>query len=63
MQIKYSNETAEGEVTFQGTLEGPELTIVLETGLNELMRRGLVPFQSLESVNPADLHDVPEYDQ
>ena len=63
MELKYSEETEEGTVVFQGVLEGPELTIVIETGLNELMKRGLLPFAATESIDPMNLMDVPEYDQ
>ena len=63
MEIKHSNETPEGTVVFQGVLEGPELTLVIETGLNELMKRGLVPFASTETFDLMQIMEVPEYDQ
>ena len=63
LEIKFTEEREDGTVVFQGTLEGPELSIVVETGLNELMKRGLLPFAATESIDPAYLMDVPELDQ
>jgi len=63
MEIQTTYEGPEGQVKFSGTLEGAELTLVLETGLNELMKRGLVPFCSTETFDLVNLHDVPEMDQ
>lgn len=63
MEIKHIQETDEGTVVFQAVLEGPELTIVIETGLNELMKRGLVPFASTETFDISQIQEVPEYDQ
>lgn len=63
MELKYVQETDEGTLEFHGVLEGPELSIVVETGLNELMKRGLLPFAATESIDPAQLMDIPEYDQ
>lgn len=63
MEITTTYETPEGQVKFSGTLEGAELTLVVETGLNELMKRGLVPFVSTETFDIADIHEVPEYNQ
>lgn len=63
MEIKHIQETDEGTVVFQAVLEGPELTIVIETGLNELMKRGLVPFASTETFDLAQIQDLPEMDQ
>ena len=63
MEVKFTQEREDGTVVFQGTLEGPELSIVVETGLNELMKRGLLPFAATESIDPAYLMEIPEYDQ
>ena len=63
MQITTTYEGPDGEVKFSGTLEGTELTLVLETGLIELMKRGLVPFVSTETFDLAAIHPVPEMDQ
>lgn len=63
MELKHVTETEEGTVVFQGILEGPELMIVVETGLNELMKRGLVPFAAVETFDVANLMDVPEQTQ
>lgn len=63
MEIQTTYETEEGAVKFSGVLEGAELTLVLETGLNELMKRGLVPFVSTESYDMMDIHEVPSLDQ
>ena len=63
MEIQTSYETEEGTVKFSGVLEGAELTLVVETGLNELMKRGLVPFVSAETFDLMDIHEVPALDQ
>ena len=63
MEVKFTEERDDGTVVFQASLEGPELSIVIETGLNELMKRGLLPFASTESFDPMNVMDVPEYDQ
>lgn len=63
MEIQTSYESDEGTVKFAGVLEGAELTLVIETGLNELMKRGLVPFVSTESFDPINIMDVPSLDQ
>ena len=60
MEIKHSVETPEGAVVFQGILEGPELTLVIETGLNQLMQQGLVPFLSVDGVDMVNIMDLPE---
>lgn len=63
MEITTSYETEEGQVKFAGVLEGAELTLVIETGLNELMKRGLVPFIATETFDPINIMEVPELDQ
>ena len=63
MQVVHTAESPDGTVTFQGKLEGHELALVVETGLNELMKRGLVPFVSTETFELMDIHEVPEFDQ
>lgn len=60
MEIQTSYETEEGTVKFAGVLEGAELTLVVETGLNELLKRGLVPFVSAETFDLMDIHEVPD---
>lgn len=42
MQINKSFETPEGTVTFEGTIEGPELDYVLQLGLLAIMQQGMV---------------------
>lgn len=59
----HTAESPDGMVTFQGKLEGPELALVIETGLNELMKHGLVPFISTETFDLASVHEVPDMDQ
>lgn len=56
LQIKQVVETPEGDVVFQGKLEGPELAFVLEVGINELVRNGAIPFASTKTVKRVDLH-------
>lgn len=42
MQISKSIELDTGSVKFEGTLEGAELDIVLQTGLLVLLRQGVI---------------------
>lgn len=64
MKINHVTESPDGEsVTFQGTLEGPELAFVLEFGLNTLMKEGALPFVSKSTHNKASLMPVPEIEQ
>lgn len=56
MQIKQVVETPEGDVVFQGRLEGPELAFVLEVGINTLVAQGALPFASTKKVKMVDLH-------
>ena len=48
MDISHILELPDGSVKFQGTLEGPELAIVMEAGLNVLLQQGAIPFLSKE---------------
>lgn len=63
MEITTTYEGPDGQVKFSGTLEGAELTLVVETGLNELMKRGLVPFVATETFDLMDIHEPPTLDQ
>lgn len=56
MQIKQVVETPEGDVVFQGKLEGPELAFVLEIGINTLVAQGALPFASTKKVKMIDLY-------
>lgn len=42
-------------MTFQGSLEGPELAFVIEIGLNKLMLDGALPFLSIQKRNKASI--------
>lgn len=45
MFIKYVTEKPNGEVVFQGHIEGPELKMVLEAGIQAMLERGMsLPF-------------------
>lgn len=45
MFIKYVAEKADGTIVFQGHLDGAELKMVLETGIQTMIDRGMsVPF-------------------
>lgn len=63
MQINHLVELPDGSVKFQGTLEGPELAIVLEAGLNLLLGEGALPFVSKETADNKHIHEMPDYDQ
>lgn len=62
MKINHITENQAGDkVVFQGVLEGPELSLVIEVGLNILMAQGALPFLSDESHEEASIiHDTPE---
>lgn len=59
MFIKHVVELPDGNVNFQGVLEGPELAIIIEAGINTLFQEGALPFLSEKHtknlVPPADL--------
>jgi len=42
MQINKSFEIEEGKVQFSGEISGPELDLVIQTGLLTLMRQGVI---------------------
>lgn len=63
MQINHVIEKADGSVVFQGVLEGKELQLVLEVGINTLFAEGALPFVSVEAKNMASIMDTPDYDQ
>jgi len=44
MKLKHTVEKPDGSFVFQGILEGAELKIVVEEGLNSLLAKGLFPF-------------------
>ena len=56
MHIKHVAESPEGDIVFQGKLEGPELAFVIEVGLNMLIESGAIPFASTKSVKKIDLY-------
>lgn len=60
MNVSQVLELPSGEVKFQGTLEGPELAIVLEAGLNILLQEGAIPFLSTEQLGVKNVVDAPE---
>jgi hypothetical protein len=43
MQIKVQTEDADGNVTFNGTLNKQEVELVLNVGINFLMANGAMP--------------------
>lgn len=56
MNINHVVETEQGTVKFQGTVTGPELAFIVETGINTLIELGAIPFASKKGKNPADYH-------
>ena len=42
MEIKKTIELGQGKVQFEGTLEGAELDVVIQTGLLVLLRQGVI---------------------
>jgi len=63
MNINHIVELPDGSVKFQGTLEGPELAIVLETGLNYLLQEGALPFLSKEGYDKLNVVEPSETQQ
>lgn len=63
MEVKHVIEKENGQVVFQGILEGKELAFVIEMGLDALIEAGHIPFVSLENYNVADLHGTPDETQ
>lgn len=64
MKVMHTVELPDGTVNFQGTLEGPELAIVIEAGLNLLLGEGAIPFVSKEfSDESGFVMQPPEMDQ
>lgn len=60
MEIKHCTEKEDGSVIFQGTLEGNELRVVIETGLNVLLANGLLPFLASDEDDNVDWSKVME---
>jgi hypothetical protein len=56
VQIKHLIETPDGDVTFQGKLEGPELAFVIEVGINYLVQQGAIPFTSAKTHSRVDIY-------
>jgi len=63
MQINHTVELPDGSVKFQGTLEGPELAIVIEAGLNLLLQEGAIPFLSKDSYGTMNVVEPSELTQ
>jgi hypothetical protein len=63
IKINKSIETKDGGLTFQGEIEGPELNFLIEFALNELARKGALPFASTKTVKMIDFHDTAEQSQ
>lgn len=55
MNVNHVTELPDGTATFTGTLEGPELAIVIEAGLNYLLQAGALPFLSEEQLGKMNL--------
>ncbi len=53
MQIDQAIETSAGVVKFQGTVEGPELDMILQLGLNVLLANGAI--KMMEQDKPEQL--------
>lgn len=60
MKVTRAVEKPDGSVVFQGTLEGEELSFVIECGLDALIEAGVIPFASTKTHEAHDFHDVPE---
>ena len=52
--INKTIETEEGTVKFEGTLEQKELDLVIQIGLNYLLKHGALPFTMYDDVEEAD---------
>lgn len=63
MEVRHVVQKENGEVVFQGVLEGKELAFVIETGLDTLIEQGHIPFVSIEDYIAADFHNTPEQEQ
>ena len=58
MLINKSFETPEGSVRFEGELEQQELDLVLQVGLNYLLKVGAIPYTILNE--DANFHESPQ---
>lgn len=65
MKINHVTESPNGEaLKFQGTLEGPELAFVVETGINVLLKQGAIPFVAKKTHPVASIMmDAPDTEQ
>lgn len=63
MKINHTAETSEGDIVFQGVLEGKELDFVIEVGINTLLQKGFLPLISGVTYNKASFMDAPDQDQ
>ena len=64
MKIAHTVELPDGTVSFQGVLEGPELAIVIEAGMNLLLGEGAIPFVSREQYDESGfVMQPPDLDQ
>lgn len=58
MYIKYVTERENGELVFQGHIEGAELKMVLEAGIQAMIERGLsLPFLVNDEEDGGDKFD------
>jgi hypothetical protein len=55
MKIRKVIETPEGNFEFSGELNGAELDLVIEAGVNYLLKEGVLPFKA--STSPEDRAD------
>lgn len=63
MKVKKVVEREDGSVVFQGTLEGPELAFVIETGIDAIFQQATSPFMSLGKHDLCDIMEQPDEDQ
>lgn len=63
MLIKHVVELPDGSVNFQAVLEGPELAIVMEAGLNLLLQEGAIPFLAKDSYDEMNVVPASEVTQ
>lgn len=63
MEVTHVVERENGDIVFQGILQGKELAFVIETGLDALIEAGVVPFVSTVTHEPHDLYNVPDQTQ
>jgi len=63
MKIRQGVETPEGSFVFQGEISGAELNFLVEIGINELAKRGALPYVAAASVASYDIHAIPDTQQ